>query len=360
VPAPSDPPVRGLFRRQVAGDDALLRLAALRFEQAGMPAELYAETPDDLDHVLGFVPEHAALPTVHLSRGLDLLDPAHREVVQGFVTRFAGRVAGFVVHDRPGMAARLLPVVTALRQVGGRDDGPYVWLEYAAGAPLEWFTEVAARIARLGRAGLCLDTGHVGLAVAHAELRRPPAVTGPLSTRDGTLAAAVDRVQAATAAALPALLGSVRDVGATGTAVHLHLHDGHPAVPDLSDHLSFLFRLPVPFRYGSVSALDPMYGPGGLAAILAAAVRGVRPERLTLTLEVHQAEGRLPLAGGARALFRHWSDPTNAERFNHWLSVVADNHLLATTALAALAPDPDPDPDPAGLPVPDATSTLSG
>jgi hypothetical protein len=326
------PAVRGLFRRQVAGDDALLALAALRFSQAGMPAELYADSPDDLLHQLPFVPEHETLPTVHLDRRLDLLVAADREQVAQFAEISAGRVAGLVVHDRRPMRDRVPELVAALRELGDRDHGPRVYLEYAAGHPPHWFADVADRTADLGRAGVCIDVGHVGLAQVRRELAVPPSV-GPLSVRDGSLEAAADRVQAATAEALPTVLGLIRDVAGTGAAVHFHLHDGHPAVPDLSDHFSFLFRLPVPFGVDGVRSLTPMYGPAGLAAILAEAVAALPPERLSLTLEVHQAEGRLPLTGEARGLFRHWSDPTNAERLNYWLSVVADNHLLARTVL---------------------------
>jgi hypothetical protein len=134
-------------------------------------------------------------------------------------------------------------------------------------------------------------------------------------------------------------------------------------VPDLSDHLSFLFRFPVPFRYRGACSLDPMYGPAGLDAIIGRAIESVPADRLTLTLEVHQAEGRLPLAAGARPLFRQWADPTNAERFNYWLSVVADNYLLATTAVAAAttgpAAGPGPAREPAGLPIIDPATTVS-
>jgi hypothetical protein len=52
----------------------------------------------------------------------------------------------------------------------------------------------------------------------------------------------------------------------------------------------------------------------------------------SLTLEIHQAEGRLPLGDAAR-LFRHWLDLTNAERMNYWLSVLAENTVLLSTAL---------------------------
>jgi hypothetical protein len=330
------PAVRGLFRRQVAGDDALLALAGLRFAQAGMPAELYAGSPDDLAGQLPFVPEHETLPTVHLDRRLDLLEPDGRAVVQAFLRRFSGRIHGLVVHDRPSMRDRIPDLVSALHEVGGRDDGPRVFLEYAIGQPLDWFAEVAARTADAGRAGVCIDTGHVGLAEVHRALAADPTVTGPLTVRDGRLEAVVDQVQTATELALPAVLGLLGDVAAAGATVHFHLHDGHPAVPDLSDHFGFLFRLPVPFRYRGAQSLAPMYGPNGLAAILAAAVAALPPDRLSLTLEIHQSEGRQPLGGQARSLFRGWSDLTNAERLNYWLSVIADNHVLATGALATI------------------------
>jgi len=45
---PAPVAVRALFQQRIAGDDDLLRLAALRFAEAGMPAEVYADHPDDL------------------------------------------------------------------------------------------------------------------------------------------------------------------------------------------------------------------------------------------------------------------------------------------------------------------------
>ena len=58
-----------------------------------------------------------------------------------------------------------------------------------------------------------------------------------------------------------------------------------------------------------------------------------RPQALSFTLEVHQAEGRLPLADAA-GLFSHWRDTTNAERMNYRLAVLAENALLVSEALA--------------------------
>src|ERR1043165_178429 len=60
-------PVHGLFQQRFAGDDALLELARLRFAQMGVAAELYADTPDELERTLRFVPPHRYLPTAHLN-----------------------------------------------------------------------------------------------------------------------------------------------------------------------------------------------------------------------------------------------------------------------------------------------------
>jgi len=70
-----------------------------------------------------------------------------------------------------------------------------------------------------------------------------------------------------------------------------------------------------------------MYGPAGLASIVSTAIDACPPRAVSFTAEVHQVEGRLPLADAAW-LFSHWQDPTNAERMNYWLSVLSDNAML--------------------------------
>jgi hypothetical protein len=326
--------VRALFQQRIAGDDALLKLAALRFAEAGMPAEVYADNPADLDRQLRYVPPHDTLPTVHLNRTVDLLTTAGRDAVDAFATRFAGRVAGLVVHDRRAMRDRTPDLVDALRELGRPAPGrPMIFLEYAAGLGPDWFAEVAARIADIELASVCVDTGHVGIQAARRALRaaRPDLDQAALAFGSRRLPGSVDDVQRATRAALPTVVDLVRAVGAYGKTVHLHLHDGHPLVGGLPDHFSFLLRVPVPFAVDGRRSLDPLYGPAGLAAILRAAVEACGPDHASFTLEIHQAEGRLPV--GDLDLFRHWTDLTNAERMNFWLGVLADNHLLARTAL---------------------------
>ena len=338
---PPLPGIRGLFQQRVAGDGALLQLTRLRFGQAGMPAELYADNHDELEHLLGLVPAHPTLPTVHLNRRLDLLDPSSREAIAGFLDRFSSRIGGFVVHDRRQMMGHEDALADALRELGDRESGPMVYLEYAAGAPLDWYLDVAHRVADVARVSCCIDTGHVGL----AEVRRRLA-TGPggraatFSLTDAALPYHVDRVQEATRVGLPAVLGLIAELAPIGKTLHFHLHDGHPAVTGLSDHFSFLTRFPIGFDYRGARSLEPMFGPAGLAAIIQQAVNLCGIQQLSLTLEIHQAEGRLPLGPDAAELFRHWMDLTNAERLNYWLSVIAENHMLAVSYLTTVVQAP--------------------
>lgn len=325
--------VHALFQQRVDGDDALLKLAGLRFAQMGMAAELYANTPDQLEAVLQFVPPHARLPVVHLNRGINVLHRRDRAMVREFADRFAGRVAGLVVHDKREMAAQTDRLLAALRELNAhlceRPDGPLVFLEYAAGLDRGWFVEVAERLQAAERVSCCIDVGHIGLRQAAArfgdshlglDLKK-------LSPVDDRLPDLVTDVQDAVGSALPHVLEVTRSLARLGKHVHFHLHDGHPLIPGLRDHFSFLTRLPIPFSYQGRRSLDMMYGPGGLASIVSAAIEACPPQGVSFTLEIHQVEGRLPLTDAAW-LFPHWRDTTNAERMNYWLSVLAQNAML--------------------------------
>src|SRR6266581_8913131 len=331
--------VHALFQQRVDGDEALLRLAGLRFAQMGTAAEVYADTPDQLEHVLRFVPPHPRLPVVHLSRGVNVLHGRDRALVREFADRFAGRVAGLVVHDKREMGAQTDRLLAGMRELNARlcqrPDGPLVFLEYAAGLDRGWFVEVAERLQDAERVSCCIDVGHIGIRQASARFARnhPGLSLRDLNPEDGRLPDLAADVQQAAESALADVLDITRSIGLLGKRVHFHLHDGHPLVPGLADHFSFLTRLPVPFSYQGRRSLRMMYGPSGLASIVSAAIETCRPQRVSLTLEVHQVEGRLPLAD-ASPLFTHWRDTTNAERMNYWLSVLSENALLASQSIA--------------------------
>ena len=325
--------VHALFQQRLDGDDALLKLAGLRFAQMGTAAEVHADSPDQLESVLQFVPPHARLPIVHLSRGINVLHRRDRAVVGAFADRFAGRVAGLVVHDKREMATQTDRLLAALRELNAhlceRPDGPLVFLEYAAGLDRGWFVEVADRLQAAERVSCCIDVGHIGLRQATARFKdsHPGLNLKKLSPVDDRLPDLVADVQDAVASALPHVLEVTRSLARLGKHLHFHLHDGHPLIPGLRDHFSFLKRLPISFSYQARRSLDMMYGPGGLASIVSAAIQACPPQGTSFTLEIHQVEGRLPLTDAAW-LFPHWRDTTNAERMNYWLSVLAENAML--------------------------------
>jgi hypothetical protein len=326
-------PVHALFQQRIDGDDALLKLAGLRFAQMGAAAEVYADSPDQLEYVLQFVPSHARLPIVHLSRRVNVLHGPDRAVVREFADRFAGRVAGLVVHDKREMAGKTDRLLAAMRELNAhlcqRPGSPLVFLEYAAGLDRGWFIEIAERLQAAERISCCIDVGHIGLrqATATFERRHPGLDLKKLSPADDRLPGLVTDVQDAVGSALPHVLEVIGSLGRLGKHVHFHLHDGHPLIPGLRDHFSFLTRLPIPFNYEGRRSLSTMYGPGGLASIVSTATAACAPHGVSFTFEIHQVEGRLPL-GDAAWLFAHWQDTTNAERMNHWLSVLSENALL--------------------------------
>ncbi len=332
------PPIHTLFQPRVAGDTALLRLARLRLAQAGLAAEAYADTPDQLDHVLTYVPPHPRLPTVHLNRGLNMLRERDRGVVEEFAAHFAGRLSGMVVHDKSEMGTQTGSLVAALTELDTRlaryRNAPQLFLEYAAGHEPGWFVEVAEQLKDADRVSCCIDVGHVGIRQAGARFARehPGLRLHSLSPDDDRLPSLVADVQDAVTSVLPDVLDMTRSIGRLGKHLHFHLHDGHPLIGGLSDHFTFLMRLPIPFEYQARQSLAMMYGSAGLAAIVAAATEACGLDRLSFTLEIHQVEGRLPL-GDAAGLFQHWRDITNAERMNNWLSVLAQNAMLVNQSI---------------------------
>jgi hypothetical protein len=329
------PPLHALFQRRVSGDDALLRLARLRFEQFGLAAEIYGGSAAELEHTLSFVPPGEQRPVVHLARHIDLLQESDREAVAALMRRTGDRVSGFVVHDRPEMPARLDEFRDAARHMSwvlGQTGRARLFIEYAAGCELSEFVAMGAALDGIPQVGLCIDTGHIGVRESRrAFARLRPEVhldLASLRIGDPRLPDLVDDVQTAVAAGLPAVLDITAAVAEQGIPTHYHLHDGHPLMPGLPDHFGFLSRLPIPFLHRGVRSLDPLYGVTGLAEILAA-THVFEPGQLSLTLEIHQVEVRLPL-GDAAGLFEHWKDLSNAEQMNGWLAVLTEHAVLVS------------------------------
>lgn len=326
-------PLHALLDRRYSGDDALLRLARLRLEQAGLAAEADGSGEEHLEHLLAFAPDVGRPPTTHLPRSLDATDEMDLDRIVGFVDRFGPRLGGFVLHDRAHFVRRPDDVRAACERISRAltsSGGAWLYLEYSARLEPAEFARLAEIVSGIDRISVCLDIGHIGVAAARRRFAAlhpapEPGLTA-LAVDDPRLPGLADDVRAATAAGLPAVLEILEAVAGHSKPVHLHLHDGHPLGPGLVDHRPFLDLLPVPFVHDDRRSFDLMFGPDGVARIVRTA-RDLLGEACSFTLEIHNVERRVPLADAA-GLFGHWSDLTNAELTNGWLSAMQENAKL--------------------------------
>jgi hypothetical protein len=338
------PPTFGLFDKRVEGDDCLLELARLRFQQAALGAEMHAGTPEQFEGVLRFRPSPVSPVVVHLARELNLMEERSQDRVLEFASRFAGRVHGLVLHDHLDLVNRPKDYCRAARRLEDRlqriESAPLVFVENAAGVEFGAFTRFLESIGMLSHVSACLDIGHAGIWQARRAYSRlhPGTDICALRNQISTLRHLMADVQAAVESVLPAVLDLVEALGAPAKPVHFHLHDGHPLSRfssfGVSDHLSFLAELPLDFDFRGRQVAPFMFGPAGLGRIVTKAIESMNPDRVSFTLEIHPTGDRLALADAA-GLFAHWRDKTHAEIMNHWLSVLAENHRVLLESLSA-------------------------
>jgi hypothetical protein len=342
-PLPHRSLTHALFAKRIEGDDWLMKLAQLRFQHEGMQPEMYADSPEELEWLMRFNPSPASPIIVHLPRELNLLESEGRRRVLEFASRFAGRVGGWVVHDRREMAARSAELREAAGELNSAlekiNPCPCLFIEYASGLEPRAFAALFAALQPLEHVSACIDIGHVGVWQArhsYAQTRAGEDICA-LKSSVAQLPQVIAHVDQAVSCSLPAVLSLITVLGQYRKPLHLHLHDGHPlstvSAFGVSDHLSFLEEIPLGFDYQGRQSLPLMFGPSGLSEIVARSVQAAKLERVSFTLEIHPTRERLPL-GDAALLFTHWRDKTNAERMNHWLDVLAKNHRLLTDLLA--------------------------
>ena len=335
------PPLLALFQKRIDGDDALLHLASLRFKEAGLGTEFYADTPGELEHLLRFKPAAETPAVAHLSRDINLFEEESRKLVIDFAGSFKDQVFGFVIHDQVEIATRLDNYLAALRKMESRlkelERGPYLFIEYAKGLEPEIFIGLFKAIRDLERVSACIDIGHIGLRYARTAYssNHPGKDVCAITPHDPELPEVIEDVQGAARSALDAVIDVIRALGYLGKPLHFHLHDAHPlstlSLVGVSDHLSFLEEIPIPFEHKGRKSLDLMFGPSGLNRVVTESLRLLGPDRVSFSLEIHPTEGRLPL-DDAFYLFNHWEDKVNAERMNYWLSVLLRNHELVSEA----------------------------
>jgi hypothetical protein len=274
---------------------------------------------------------------VHLTRELNILDEDHRKLIVDFASIFRDSVFGLVVHDQREAAAQKENYLAALRDLGSRlekiPNAPILYVEYTADLEPALFVELLQEMDNWRHVSACVDIGHIGLHRVRFDYSKqhPGRDVCSLTPEDSELPLVVEDVQTAVGSALRAVLDVTGALAQLGKPLHFHLHDGHPLSTlnpfGVSDHLSFLEEIRIPFEYRGKYSLDLMFGPSGLSKILAESLRASDPNNLSFSLEIHPSEGRLPL-GDASYLFDHWVDKANAERMNHWLSVLLRNHQL--------------------------------
>lgn len=334
----------GLFEKRIAGDDCLMELARQRFLEAGLGAEMHADTPEQLEWMMNFRPWEGAPVMEHLPREFNLLEGQSQKQIVEFARRFAGRVAGFVLHDHAAAAARPDDYIAAARKLDGQLKGigrcPMLFVEYAVGLEPADFARFFAAIPDLDQISACIDIGHVGVSAARLAYARSHGGEDihTLKWQPARLPQVITDVEAAVAAGAAAVFDLVEAISLVKKPVHFHLHDGHPLSTvspfGVSDHLSFLAEIPLGFEHRGRRTAAPMFGPAGLARLVGRAVELISPPNLSFTLEIHPTGERLPL-GAAAPLFGHWSDKTNAEQMNHWLALLSRNHLLLREAIRA-------------------------
>jgi hypothetical protein len=330
------PRILALFQKRVDGDDALLHLARLRFSQAGLGTEFYAETPEELEYLLQFKPLPETPAVVHLGRGLNVLDRGGRATVADFAETAGGRLFGLVVHDQVEIATQFDDYTEALRELDSLFQGKnsaYLFVEYAAGLDTEVFINLFRRIRGLKNISACIDTGHVGIWKARGIFSQihPDMDVCDIRTDHPGLKELIKDISSSVDAALPETLRVIRELGALGKPLHFHLHDGHPFSASspfgVSDHMSFLETVPLPFEFRGRMSIELMYGLSGLSSIVSESLESLPAEKISFSLEIHPGNGRIPL-DDASYFFDHWRDRTNAERMNFWLTVLSQNKRL--------------------------------
>jgi phosphoglucan,water dikinase len=332
------PPIYGLFEKQVAGDDALYELARRRFSAVGLGAEFHTGNHGQLEQIWRYAPTADAM--LHLPRGLDLLDEGLHELVIAFAARFAGRLRGMVMHDQLELVNKADSYRQAAHSLDRRlariERGPKLFIEYAVGLDPHEFLGFFQGAPEQGwsRLGACVDTGHVGIWQArhHFAKRHDGLDVCSLTPYDPRLPKLIDEVDAAARSALPRILELLALLSKTKLPLHMHLHDGHPlwtySPHRVSDHMSFLEEISIPFEFQGRRAVTPLYGPAGLERVVCAAMQYFGADNVSLTIEIHPMTGQEPLTPENEEIFAKWRDRTNAMRMNYWISILLANFAL--------------------------------
>jgi hypothetical protein len=330
-----------LLEQRFAGDGFLMKLASRRFAEAAMGAEMHGGTTDHLNWVLSFRPFREAPVVIHLPRDFNIAEETSCRRVLDLARHFRGQTSGFVLHDHRDLVERPEEYLEAARRLNTElekiEKSPVLFIEYAAGLPPKEFARFFRSTLDLARVAPCVDVGHVGIRTARAVFAQqfPGEDVCAVKSQPERVPQLMPHITAAVEAGSEATIELIEELAELKKPIHFHLHDGHPLSTfspfGVSDHLSFLAKIPLAFEYRGRRAAATIFGPAGLSRIVASALKH-RSAPVSFTLEIHPTGEQLAL-GAASALFSHWTDKTNAEKMNHWLSLLVENHKLLVQAI---------------------------
>jgi hypothetical protein len=339
----------GLFEQRFSGDDSLMKLASRVFGAARMGAELHGGTADHFQWLLSFVPSHDTPVTFHLPRDFNITDQTTRARILELARHFSARVLGLVVHDHQDLIARAKEYRDAAERLNAElekiDPCPMLFIEYAAGIPPQEFARFFDSTLELTRIGPCIDVGHVGIRAARAafEVCHPGEDVCAVKSQPQRVPQLMADIDAAVQEGTEAAFNLVGQLSQPNKSTHFHLHDGHPLSTfspfGVADHLSFFAEIPLNFEHRGRRTVAAMFGPEGLSKIVRRALEPARSAPVSFTLEIHPTGEGLALEE-ADPLFGHWTDKTHAEKMNHWLRLVSDNHRLLSLAIQDCATPP--------------------
>ena len=320
----------------IEGDEALLRLAQARFSEAGIGGEFYPGSVDHMVELFAYRPD--TLPcTAHLPRGINLLEQAGQSLLIDYTKRAAGQLYAILIHDQTDFENDREKTVNAFRNLNDRlvriADAPLLFIEFAAGLDPQFFTDLFETTADLKQISPAIDISHVAIHLckkAYAD-SHPGEDICELQPDSPQLPAKIEEIQRLVADARKGVLDLTDRLGRLGKPLHFHLHDGHPlstfSIFGVSDHLSFLQSIPIPFVHQETRLLTGIFGIDGLRQLIHTAIKRVPVENLSFMLEVHPQTGRSSLRDHAH-LFAHWQDLNHAEQMNYWLDSLLDNVRL--------------------------------
>jgi hypothetical protein len=328
------PLLLALFDRRIRGNHHLLELAQRRFSDAYLGAEFNPTSLAQLQELLEFRPLTEPRYVIHLPRTVRLVGGPGVDAIKAFAARSRKDAYGLVLHDQPELARTPDAYIQAVRTLNEIllqiDSSPYVFIEYAVGVDFEVFVALFAAIKDSPRVSACIDIGHIGIRTVQLayQQQHPQEDVCQLHPHHPALPEKLEDVISAAAAALPAVLDIIQRLGQLGKPLHFHVHDAHPLSTGspygISDHLSFLQPIQLPFPYQGQTTVPLLFGPEGVRQVVRTALDVLPREKLSFTLEIHPQDQRLSL-GQYADLFQNWTDKRNAEQMNAWLELLVAN-----------------------------------